>query len=89
MVPLSSAFTDEGLLEALRRGHQGARAAFFRRFHDYVERLVTRVLGFDNEIPDIVQEVFLGALKGIHAFRGDHNALPSWVGQIAIRTARA
>lgn len=88
VVALSAVLDEAALLEGLRGGKPQAQAAFFRRYHAYVERLVTRVLGFDAEVPDLVQEVFFAALKGIDSFRGDHGALSSWLGQIAIRTAR-
>lgn len=88
VVALGAVLDEAALLEGLRGGKPQAQAAFFRRYHGYVERLVTRVLGFDAEVPDLVQDVFFAALKGIDGFRGDHGALSSWLGQIAIRTAR-
>lgn len=88
VVALVSSSDEAQLLAELRAGHQNARVAFFRRYHHYVERLLVRTIGFDAEIPDLVQEVFLAALKGVPRFRGDHNALSTWLGQITIRTAQ-
>lgn len=79
---------DEAFVRALREGHRGARAAFFDRFADHVERVLVRVLGVDNEIPDLVQEVFLRAYSGFDRFRGDVDALKPWVTRIAVFTAR-
>jgi RNA polymerase sigma-70 factor, ECF subfamily len=88
VLPLGTVMSDEAMLEGLRQQRAGAQAVFFRRYHSYVERLITRVLGFDRDVPDLVQDTFLAALKGVRDFRGDHGALGTWLGQIAIRTAR-
>lgn len=79
---------DEAFLHALRSGHRGAAAAFFERHTDHVERVLVRVLGVDAEIPDLVQEVFLRALRGIGDFRGGPDKLSAWTTQIAVFTAR-
>jgi RNA polymerase sigma-70 factor, ECF subfamily len=76
------------MLEGLRAGQRDAQAALFARYGRMVERLLCRVLGLDPEIPDLVQDVFLAALKGIDRFRGDEGALSTWIGQIAIRTSQ-
>ncbi len=88
VLPLGTVMSDEAMLDGLRQQRPGAQAVFFRRYHHYVERLITRVLGYDRDVPDLVQDTFLAALKGVEAFRGDHGALGTWLGQIAIRTAR-
>jgi RNA polymerase sigma-70 factor (ECF subfamily) len=82
------ALPEEAWVHALRQGHRNARGEFFMRFHGYVERLLVRVLGPDAEIPDLVQEVFIQAFKSLVRYRGDAGGLPSWIGQITIRTAR-
>lgn len=88
VLPIVPTMSDAEMIQGLRQRKPGAQAAFFRRYHDYVERLLTRVLGFDRDLPDLVQDVFVAALKSAPGFRGDEGALGSWVGQIAIYTAR-
>jgi len=79
---------DASLLAALRRGDRGARAVFFKRFGSFVERMLLRCLGADVDLPDLVQEVFLGLFAGAHRLHGDAGALKSWVAQTAVFTAR-
>jgi RNA polymerase sigma-70 factor (ECF subfamily) len=78
---------DAALVAAVRDQHPGAKAAFFHRNADYVERVITRVLGLDRELSDILQEVFLNALSSIHTLK-DARALKPWLAQVATLTAR-
>jgi RNA polymerase sigma-70 factor (ECF subfamily) len=79
---------DESFLEALHSGQPGALGVLFQRHADHVERVLFRVLGADSEIPDMVQDVFLRATRGIAGFRGDVAGLRAWLGGIAVNTAR-
>jgi len=87
VLPLGFSGDDSALLAALREHHPGAKAAFFHRHAGYVERVVTRVIGFDRELSDIVQDVFLSALSSIHTLK-DASALRPWLAQVTTRTAR-
>ncbi len=78
---------DVALVAALREGHPGAKAALFERYAPYVERLITHVIGFDQELSDILQEVFLQALKRVHALENPR-ALKAWLAQVTTSTAR-
>lgn len=81
------AVDDATLVAALKLNHSGAKAAFFKTYAGLVERTVTRVLGFDPELADILQEIFAGALRSIHSLR-DPRALRPWLSQVAMLTAR-
>jgi RNA polymerase sigma-70 factor (ECF subfamily) len=87
VLPLGFSGDDTALLDALREHHPGAKAAFFHRHAGYVERVITRVIGFDRELSDIMQDVFLNALSSIHTLR-DAAVLRPWLAQVATRTAR-
>lgn len=87
VLPLSFAGDERRLVEALRAGHPGAKAAFFRRYVSRVERIITHVLGYDRELSDILQDVFVSALGSLHTLR-DPAALDAWLVQVATRTAR-
>ena len=87
VLPLGFSGNDTALIAALREHHPGAKAAFFHRHAAYVERVITRVIGFDHELSDIVQDVFLNALSSIHTLN-DAGALRPWLAQVATRTAR-
>lgn len=81
-------FADDHLLvAALRRGDGGARVVLVERFEPLVERLVAGALGIDSEIPDVVQDVFVAVLEGVHGLK-DASALRSWIATLAVFTAR-
>jgi len=75
-------------LNALKNGHRGAQAEFYKRYCDHVERIVLRVLGFDSEVADIVQETFFHAIKGLPQFRGGPEVLKGWLTRIAVIRVR-
>jgi RNA polymerase sigma-70 factor (ECF subfamily) len=76
------------LLTALRARQSDAWEMLFKSYGPYVERLVVRVIGFDSEVPDLIDEVFLRALEGVDRLK-DAAALKSWLGSVALFTARA
>jgi RNA polymerase sigma-70 factor (ECF subfamily) len=78
---------NEALVVALRSQHPAARATLFERHAEHVRRILVRVLGLDQEIPDLLQEVFLTALTGVQKLE-DPGALRPWLTSIAVRSAR-
>lgn len=87
VLPMAFSGDDAVLVAALREQHPGAKAALFQRHAEYVERVVTRVIGFDRELADVLQDVFLNALSSIHTLK-DPRALRPWLAQVATLTAR-
>lgn len=79
---------DAGFIEALKSGERSARAQLFHRYVRHVERILFRVVGWNPEIPDLVQEVFLQVLSSLEGFRGDSSTLMPWITRIAVYTAR-
>jgi RNA polymerase sigma-70 factor (ECF subfamily) len=78
---------DRALVEALRAGEARAGEALFAAYAPYVRKVVTRVLGPDAEILDLVQDVFVIALESLHKLE-DPGALRPWLAQIAVFRAR-
>lgn len=78
---------DAALVAALREDQPRAKAAFFHTYSHYVERLVTHVIGFDRELADIIQEVFLNALRSLPQLE-EAAALKPWLARISTNTAR-
>jgi RNA polymerase sigma-70 factor (ECF subfamily) len=62
-------------------------AEIVRRYSAYVATIAFRLLGRQDEVDDVVQEVFLDAVKGIAALRDD-GALRGWLATVTVRTAR-
>jgi len=49
--------------------------------------LVTRLLGWEDDCDDVVQETFIAAWEQLHKFRGESN-LNTWLSSIAINQCR-
>jgi len=59
----------------------------FEKYSRYVAAIGLRLLGRDSEIDDLVQDVFLDAVRGIGKIR-DPEATKAWLATLAVRTAR-
>ncbi|HEX2659760.1 MAG TPA: sigma-70 family RNA polymerase sigma factor [Polyangia bacterium] len=58
----------------------------FRRFAPYVATIGMRLLGRDDELDDLVQEVFIEAHRGLHQLRSA-DAAKGWLARITVRRA--
>ena len=58
----------------------------FRRFSPYVASIGLRLLGRDDELDDLVQDVFLEAHRGLSSVR-EPGAVKGWLGRICVRRA--
>lgn len=79
---------DEMLL--VRRFARGDQAAFDRIVHLHqgrVAALARRLLGWPDDVDDVVQEVFVAALGGLKRFRGEA-ALATWLAAITVNACR-
>lgn len=86
--PAAAGQPGDALLDGLRRRDPRSAAEFFDRYNGHIERVLTRILGLDPEVPDLVQEVFLQAIRNVDRVRGDAGVLRSWLTTIAVYTAR-
>jgi RNA polymerase sigma-70 factor, ECF subfamily len=59
----------------------------FRNYSSYVAAIALRLLGRDEDVDDIVQDVFLSAWKGAANLR-DPGAMKGWLATVTVRTAR-
>lgn len=87
VVPFPGGLSDAALVAALKVRRPGAADVLFERYGRHVERLVVRVVGTDSEIPDLINEVFARACERVDRL-DDASALKSWLGSIAVFTAR-
>lgn len=60
--------------------------AVFRRYAPYVASIGMRMLGSEDELDDLVQEVFIEAHRGLANVR-DRTALRAWLARICVRKA--
>lgn len=84
---LQYAQDDASLVAGLRAGHIDAGTVFYNRYVSHVQRIITRVMGVDGELPDITSEVFYQSLRSIHTLNDPANLKP-WITRVAVFTAR-
>jgi RNA polymerase sigma-70 factor (ECF subfamily) len=58
----------------------------FRMHVRYVGKIAFRILGRDEEVDDVVQDVFLAAFKGLRALR-EPDAIKGWLATVTVRVA--
>ena len=61
-------------------------AELFRRYARYVATIGFKLLGRDDELDDLVQDVFIEAHRGLHQLR-DVEAAKGWLARITVRRA--
>lgn len=83
VLPLTWQGDEAALVRALRAGHPGAAEAFYDRHANHVLRTLYSVLGADDELPDLLQEVFIRAFGGIRNLR-EIERVRAWLTKIAI-----
>jgi len=86
IVPLTFAGDRTALVQALRAGHPGAAAAFYDEHAKHVLHTLRAILGADEEVPDLLQEVFIRGFRGIDKLR-DEECVGGWLTKIAIWVA--
>ncbi len=59
----------------------------FRSYAGYVAGVAYRILGRADEVDDVVQDVFLKAMRGLAAMR-EPDAVKPWLATITVRVAR-
>src|SRR6187402_813549 len=78
---------DAELVFALRRDDRQAMSELVRRYGTYVERILSRIMGPDTELPDLLHNVFIVALRRIESLL-DPNLLKEWLRGITLLVAR-
>ncbi len=79
---------DEAALAAgLARGERAALNELIARHRDRVSRLAHRLLGWPDEVDDVVHDVFVAAMTHGKGFRGD-SSLATWLTRITINACR-
>jgi RNA polymerase sigma-70 factor (ECF subfamily) len=63
-----------------------AKAQLYRKYAPSAFRLAARIVGNNTDAEDVVQEVFVQALRSIHQFRGQAS-LGSWLNRLVVRTS--
>jgi RNA polymerase sigma-70 factor, ECF subfamily len=78
---------DRALLERLRAGDEQAFEALVARHDGALHRVARTFVRTDSAADDVVQETWLGVLRGLSAFEG-RSSLRTWIFRILVNTAR-
>ncbi len=78
--------SDEALAARAAAGDDLAFEALVIRYQARIYRLATRMVGSDSDAPDVVQNAFLQAYRGLASFRGD-SRFSTWLYRIATNAA--
>ena len=78
---------DDVLVERSNRGDDRAFAALYTRHARYVAGVVYGIMGSNQDLEDLVQEVFILASRKLDSLR-EPDLFRPWLVQIAIRLAR-
>lgn len=79
--------TDAQLVLLAAEGDAAAKEALFRRHAPMVQGMAFRLLGRDDELDEVVQDVFVEALSSLDSLR-DPAAFRSWLGTIVVYRVR-
>lgn len=86
VAPIPFRGDDVQLVQALCAGHPGAAAAFYDQHAKHVLHTLRSILGADEDVPDLLQEVFLRGFLSIRQLREPERA-GSWLNKIAVWVA--
>lgn len=78
---------DSTLLPRLRAGDEQAFDALVRRHDGALRRVARSYLHTDTAVDDVVQETWLGVVRGLDAFEG-RSSLRTWIFRILVNRAR-
>ena len=78
---------DPKFLDRLRRGESAAFDKMVELESPQLSRLVSRLLGWDSDVDDVVQSVLMDAWVNLGKFR-NQSTLRTWLGGIAINKCR-
>lgn len=88
MVPGVEEADRADLADRLRRGAPGVFELLVSLYQRRVVRLAYRLMGWNADVDDVVQDVFLRALRNARGYRGE-GSLWTWLTRITINCCRA
>jgi RNA polymerase sigma-70 factor (ECF subfamily) len=83
----ADALSDRALMAACAKAEPGAMEQLVARYQRQVARLAERLLGWPEDVDDVVQEVFLRVLEQARRFRGE-SQVGTWITAITLNRCR-
>jgi len=87
MAAMAKMIAEQALVERFRRGDDSAFDGIVHGYAADVAALANRLLGWPQDVDDVVQDVFLAAFTGLRKFRGDCG-LGTWLFTITVNMCR-
>jgi RNA polymerase sigma-70 factor (ECF subfamily) len=78
---------DDLLIQRIARGDPEACDAFVRKYQARLTRLAARLLGWSQDVDDVVQESFVAAILGASRFR-QQASVETWLIRITLNQCR-
>lgn len=75
------------LIDRLRAGDEEAFAALVREYHSSLVRLATAIVGSRSVADEVVQETWLGVVRGVERFEG-RSSFKTWLFHVLVNRAR-
>ncbi|MBN2128662.1 MAG: sigma-70 family RNA polymerase sigma factor [Sedimentisphaerales bacterium] len=88
MAAMAKESEELALVERFRRGDDSAFDGIVERHSAAIAALANRLLGWPQDVEDLVQDVFVAAFTGLRTFRGDCH-LRTWLFTITINRCRS
>jgi len=88
MAAMAKKSEELALVERFRRGDDSAFDGIVEKHSAAIAALANRLLGWPQDVEDIVQDVFVAAFTGLKTFRGDCH-LRTWLFTITINRCRS
>jgi len=86
-LPADAEYTDEQLMENIQARDERSLEILMKRFEAMLRNLVGRILAIDQDVTDVVQEVFLGIWNQASNFDVSKGKAVGWIVTIARRRA--
>lgn len=79
-------FTEQELIRGCKKGDSRFQRLFFDRYYSAMYAICMRFAKNNDEAKDILQEGFIRAFEGLHAFKGE-SSIATWLSKIMVNQA--
>ncbi len=87
MAAMADRLEEQALVERFRRGDDSAFDGIVEKYAAEIAAFANRLLGWPQDVEDVVQDVFISAFAGLRKFRGQCR-LRTWLFTITINKCR-